>query len=121
MENNETKNKLPIISQIRGMIAEQSFKCAITGRNLTPENTTGDHIVPLSRKDLNPSTNASNVWIVDRNVNKLKSNLTYDELLTLAKEIVANENVARELILKRSKGDFKHLNKDDFTNLIEGE
>ena len=47
--------------------------------------------------------------------------MTYDELLTLAKEIVANENVARELILKRSKGDFKHLNKDDFTNLIEGE
>ena len=85
------------------------------------QNTTGDHIVPLSRKDLDPSTNASNVWIVDRNVNKLKSNLTYDELLTLAKEIVANENVAWELILKRSKGDFKHLNKNDFTNLIEGE
>ena len=65
MENNETKNKLPIITQIRGMIAEQSFKCAITRRNLTPENTTGDHIVPLSSKDINQSTNASNVWMVD--------------------------------------------------------
>ena len=47
--------------------------------------------------------------------------MTYDELLTLAIEIVANENVVRELILKRSKGDLQHLNKDDFTNLIEGE
>ena len=103
------------------MIAEQNFKCAITGWNLSPEKTTGDHIVPLSRKDLNLSTNASNFWIVDRNVNKLKSNLTYDELLILAKEIVANENVARELILKRFQGDFKELNKQDFTNLTEGE
>ena len=56
--------------------------------------------------------------IVNRNVNKLKSDLTYDQLLTLAKELVANENVARELILKSSKFDFKHLNKLDFTNLI---
>ena len=103
------------------MIAEQNFKCTITGRNLSPENTKGDHIVPLSRKDLNPSTNTFNFWIVDRNVNKLKSNLTYDELLILAKEIVANENVARELILKRFQGDFKELNKQDFTNLTEGE
>ena len=29
------------------MIVEQNFKCTNTGKNLSPENTTGDHIDPF--------------------------------------------------------------------------
>ena len=109
---------LPIISEIRGMLCEQDFKCAITGRALEPENTTGDHIIPLSRKALKPAAGPENVWLVDKSVNKLKSNLTYEELLQLAKEIVANEKKARHLISKKAEGSTLKLDKNEFSDVV---
>ena len=119
MVNTKSSLGLPVIGEIRGMLKQQKFCCAITGNLLTPDNTTGNHIIPLSRTELNPKTGAENAWLVDKNVNKLKSNLTYDELLTLAEEIAANKDNARQLIETRRAKNTPQITKDEFAAAIK--
>jgi phenylalanyl-tRNA synthetase beta subunit len=37
------------IKELREILDRQNYKCALTGRPLTPDNCAMDHIVPLSR------------------------------------------------------------------------
>lgn len=83
---------------IRGLIIEQQGCCAITGSPLDPADVNGDHIIPLSRSEMNPSDGADNIWLVDKRVNAMKGTMTYDELIDMARKILAHEGRSRELI-----------------------
>jgi 5-methylcytosine-specific restriction endonuclease McrA len=71
--------------QIMSLIERQNFRCAMSGRTLTPESASLDHIVPLSR---NGSHELSNLWVVDHQVNLAKGTLTVEEFMGLCQEIV---------------------------------
>lgn len=71
---------------IMELIERQQFCCALSGRQLTPETASLDHIVPLSRggtHDLN------NLWIVDHKVNAAKGTLTVEEFVSLCRDVAA--------------------------------
>lgn len=114
----KTKKVAIPLDYFRGLLQEQLAKCAITGIPLDPKRVNADHITPLSRQDLNPSTRETNVWLVDKRVNALKGNLTYDELVSIAKLIVEHEHKSRTLLKKIEEGQISPLSKPDFDNWI---
>ncbi|TWU08618.1 HNH endonuclease [Symmachiella macrocystis] len=69
---------------IMELIERQRFRCALSGRELTPENASLDHIVPLSRGGTHE---ISNLWVVDQQVNAAKSTLTVEEFVAMCREI----------------------------------
>jgi hypothetical protein len=70
------------------LLEKQEYKCALTGRTLTPENTSAEHIVPIRRGGKHE---LANIFLVDDAIAKLKRYATVEEIFTLAREIVANE------------------------------
>ena len=86
------------LNTIRGLLVEQQGRCAITGAPLDPAEVNGDHIIPLSRSELNPSYDSDNLWLVDKRANTMKAAMTYDELVDMARKILAHEGRSRELI-----------------------
>ena len=65
---------------------------------LDPTDTNADHVVPLSRKELNPAEGTENIWIVNKTVNAMKGALTYDEFVEIAKLVVSHEAETRHLL-----------------------
>lgn len=74
--------------QIMELIERQQFRCALSGRPLTPETASLDHIVPLSRGGTHE---LSNLWIVDYQVNTAKGTLTVEEFVTLCRDVAAHQ------------------------------
>lgn len=75
---------------IQGILAaleRQQFRCALTGRLLTPDDAVLDHILPISRGGQHTP---ENVQILHRDVNRAKSTLTNDEFVGLCREILAH-------------------------------
>ena len=71
---------------LKELIAKQNFKCALTGDEISFESDIDlDHIIPKSR---NGKNELSNVRWVTRQANRLKNNLTDDELKSLCLKIV---------------------------------
>jgi CRISPR/Cas system Type II protein with McrA/HNH and RuvC-like nuclease domain len=73
--------------QIMSMIKEQKFRCALTGRELTPETASADHIMPLSRDG---DHSISNIWIVHHRVNTAKGTMTMEEFIEMCREVVSH-------------------------------
>lgn len=71
-------------SELREMVNNQNFMCCLSGRKLTPETASVDHIVPLARGGQH---NASNLCIVDHQVNRAKGTLTRDEFVAMCVEV----------------------------------
>lgn len=69
-------------------VKEQEFRCAISGRELTPETASLDHIVPLARGG---EHSLANVWIVDHQVNIAKSTMTLDEFVSLCRQVTEHQ------------------------------
>lgn len=70
---------------IMKLIEKQQFRCAVSGRTLTPESASLDHILPLSRNGVHDITN---LWVVDHRVNAAKGTLTLDEFVNLCGDVV---------------------------------
>lgn len=75
--------------QLQQLLEKQEYRCAISGRQLSPETASLDHIVPLSRGGAH---DVSNLWIVDHQVNLAKATLTHDEFLALCREVVRHQD-----------------------------
>jgi len=71
------------------ILQKQNFICPISGRALTPETASLDHIIPLSRGG---EHSLSNVWIVDQQINHAKGTLLLDEFVALCRSIVAHQS-----------------------------
>ena len=77
---------------IMQMIENQQFRCALSGRALTPESASLDHIVPLAR---NGTHDLSNLCVVDQQVNAAKGTMTVDEFVALCREVAAHQQERR--------------------------
>jgi 5-methylcytosine-specific restriction endonuclease McrA len=64
---------------------KQKLKCAISGIKLTGENLSLDHIVPLSRGG---DSEITNLQLVEKRVNVMKSDMNIDELVQICEAIV---------------------------------
>ena len=71
-------------TRLRELLIKQEYRCALTGRPLTPETAGVDHIVPLSRGGTHT---IDNLWIVLRDVNRMKGTMTGAEFIDLCREV----------------------------------
>jgi hypothetical protein len=69
------------------LLETQGYRCAITGDKLTPENCCADHIVPVARGG---SYDISNIQLVTIEANRLKATMLMDEMIEVARKIVAH-------------------------------
>lgn len=69
------------------MLDAQGGKCALTGRELTPDNTTLDHIVPLSAGG---EHSIDNVHLVVGEVNRAKGTMGHEEFIELCRCVVSH-------------------------------
>jgi len=72
------------------LLNQQNFTCPVSGRTLTPETASLDHIVPLSRGG---EHSISNVWIVDQQINHAKGTLLLEEFIALCRCIVSHQSI----------------------------
>ena len=81
------KAKYPVagVTDLREILEEQNFLCALTGDNLTPDNTTFDHIKPLSKGG---SSLKENLQAVTKQSNLCKSNQEMQDFLDLCYKIL---------------------------------
>ena len=68
------------------LLESQSYRCALTGRPLQPEDASLDHIVPVSRGGLHL---LENVQVLHTAANRAKGTLTTAEFVALCREVVA--------------------------------
>ena len=73
------------------MIADQGYRCALTGRQLTPETASLDHKVPLGRGGVHA---IENIWIVHEDANRAKGTMTAEEFVALCREVVSYQEGA---------------------------
>lgn len=79
-------NARPISSRdILALLREQDYRCALTGRELSPSTAALDHIIPVSRCGEHVLTN---VQILDKTVNRAKNTCTNEEFVDLCREVV---------------------------------
>jgi hypothetical protein len=87
--HSETKTKRPtgVIKQssVLQLLEWQQYRCAMTGRELTPETASLDHIVPVRSGGEHRIENAQ---VLHRDVNKAKTTMTRDEFIQLCREVV---------------------------------
>lgn len=73
---------------ILNLVERQNFHCAISGRELTPQTASLDHIVPLARGG---EHGISNVWVVDHQVNSAKGTMTLEEFVAMCRDVARNQ------------------------------
>jgi 5-methylcytosine-specific restriction endonuclease McrA len=79
------KRKNITARQVIDLLKRQGYRCAISGRQLTPETASLDHIVPLGRGG---EHGIANVCIVDHRVNIAKGTMTLEEFVSLCRDVV---------------------------------
>jgi len=67
------------------LLEYQSHRCALTGRVLTPETASLDHLVPVRRGGQHV---IENTIVLHRDVNRAKGTLTVEEFVSLCREVV---------------------------------
>ena len=82
----DTRNETIGIKDLKEMLARQGNRCALTGVELTPDNCTLDHVVPLCRGGAHAKENAQ---LVTTAVNKAKGGLLECEFVALCREVIA--------------------------------
>jgi len=106
------------LGHIRALLILQQGRCAISGVPLEPSDVNGDHIIPISRKDISPPSNKHNLWLVSKRVNAMKGTMTYDELVEMAKLIISNEATARRLLERVVSGEVGEETKQEFDSWV---
>jgi len=74
------------VSDFRDLLEIQKKKCFLSGRELTPENTFAEHILPLGKGGEHSKENI--VLVIDM-LSKLKRYYTVDEIVELAYDLLA--------------------------------
>ncbi len=67
------------------LLEHQRYRCALTGRSLTPQTAALDHIVPVRFGGEHLIENAQ---VLHKDVNRAKGSLTSDEFIGLCREVV---------------------------------
>jgi 5-methylcytosine-specific restriction endonuclease McrA len=74
------------MKDLREILEQQKYRCALTGEKLTPQNATFDHIVAMANGG---SCLKENLQAVTRQANMAKGTLGNKEFLDLCKKIVS--------------------------------
>ena len=72
--------------EVLNLLRKQNYRCALSGRQLTPDSAALDHILPISRGGEHHIKNAQ---ILHKDVNRAKGTLTNEEFLAMCREVVA--------------------------------
>lgn len=75
------------------LLDRQRFRCALTGRALTPDTASLDHIIPVSRGG---EHRIDNTQILERSVNRAKGTLTNAEFIALCAEVARHVSIRRQ-------------------------
>lgn len=81
------------------IIEKQKYTCALTGRVLTPLNTELEHRVPLKKGG---EHKIENLYMIDHEVSKLAKDLTENEIVELAYEILKYKGNNYGITVKRN-------------------
>jgi 5-methylcytosine-specific restriction endonuclease McrA len=76
-------------NEILSLLEKQGYRCALTGRALTPQTASIDHAVPMSRGG---ATEVGNLHVLHSDVNRAKGELTVAEFVSLCREVVAYQD-----------------------------
>ena len=108
------------MSLMRGLFVKQKGRCALTGIPLTPKELTGDHIYPLAlqKTEGNPIDNDKNIWLVHKDVNRMKNTLTYNQLIDYCKLILKHAEDSRELMESIHEGGIETLRLKEFDDIV---
>lgn len=71
--------------RLRRVLEQQDYRCFFTGRKLSPDVASVDHMLPISRGGTNT---IDNVCVVHADVNRAKGTLTVSEFVELCREVV---------------------------------
>lgn len=92
MAKNNLNNRMHH-STLYEKLVEQDFKCYLSGRELIlGDNASLDHVIARS-KDKSLCLDLSNIKWIDKHVNRVKTDLSVDELLILCKEIIKHNEI----------------------------
>jgi len=83
----EKNGKVAGITQLREILEDQSYKCALTGDELTPETTAFDHIIPLGQGG---SSEKENLHAVIKQANVSKSDMSMQEYVDICAKVIAH-------------------------------
>jgi hypothetical protein len=76
--------------ELRSLARKQNFRCAYTGETIAPGSTMSvDHVIPKSHERYPGDNNIDNLCWTTWTLNRCKSNLTSEELLSLCRAIVS--------------------------------
>jgi len=89
---NDIKNERIRMHDLREMLNKQNHQCPLTGRELTPDNCSIDHVIPLSKGGSHTKDNAQ---LVVAEVNHAKGNLTEEEFLQLCRDVVVHAGLKK--------------------------
>ena len=81
-------------------LEEQKYRCPLTTFELTPENVTAEHKVPLQEGGVHER---ENIYLVDRTVAKIKRYTTEERLLEIAVAIVKTIGKKHGYSIRKSK------------------
>lgn len=76
------------------LLAWQSYCCALTGRTLTPETASLDHVVPVRSGG---EHRIENTQVLHRDVNRAKTTMTTDEFIRLCREVVEYSSASKSV------------------------
>ncbi|MBI3866802.1 MAG: HNH endonuclease [Planctomycetia bacterium] len=67
----------------------QGYRCALTGRKLTPDRASLDHIIPVRNGGRHVIENAQ---LLHRDVNKAKTTMTNEQFIQLCRDVVKHNS-----------------------------
>jgi 5-methylcytosine-specific restriction endonuclease McrA len=73
-------------AQLQLILESQGIKCALSGRELRPDNCSLDHRTPLSRGGQHV---IENVHLVSEEVNRAKGSMTVEEFVAMCCDVAA--------------------------------
>ncbi|EQA44739.1 hypothetical protein LEP1GSC050_4139 [Leptospira broomii serovar Hurstbridge str. 5399] len=101
MKSNPGNSKYKFVAKDFYKLLElQNWKCYLTGRNLEPENTNAEHIIPLRKGGEHKFIN---ICFVVEPLAKLKRFYTEEEIINLAADIIKFKGLKHGLIISQKK------------------
>jgi 5-methylcytosine-specific restriction endonuclease McrA len=73
------------IENVLRLLEAQQYRCALTGRSLTPQSAALDHVVPVRFGGEHVIQNAQ---VLHKDVNRAKGSLTNEEFIGMCHEVV---------------------------------
>ncbi|MCC7408097.1 MAG: hypothetical protein IT442_08495 [Phycisphaeraceae bacterium] len=73
------------VESVLRLLEAQQYRCALTGRCLTPQSAALDHVVPVRFGGEHLIQNAQ---VLHKDVNRAKGSLTNEEFIGMCREVV---------------------------------